>query len=56
MLDVTRLSSEELEERAKAGEFLGTLYYKYERGYGTVGEPDNELYPGWNPKKVADFF
>ena len=49
-LDVTRLSSEELEEREKAGDFLGILYYKYEKGYGVVGEPDNDLHLGLNPK------
>lgn len=52
---MTRLSPEELEEMEKAGDFLGILYNEYEQGYGVVGEPDNELYPGWNPKKVADF-
>ena len=55
MLDVTCLSAGEVEEREKVGDFLGILYNKYEKGYGVVGQPDNDLYPGWNPKKVADF-
>jgi len=48
-------SREEVEGREKAGDFLGISYNGYEKGYGVVGEPDNDLYPGWNPKKVADF-
>jgi hypothetical protein len=53
-LDAIRLSSEELEEKTRAGDFMATLYTEWEKGNGVVGEPDNGLYPGWNPKKVID--
>lgn len=33
---------------------MGTLYSRREKGNGVVGEPDNDLYPGWNPKKIVD--
>ena len=39
----------------RAGDVFGILYGQYERGYGVVGEPDNDSYPAWNPKKVIDF-
>ena len=51
-VETTRLSSEEVEELRKAGEVFGVLYVDWEEGGGAVGELDNLLYPGWNPKKV----
>lgn len=33
---------------------MGALYSAWEKDDGVVGEPDNDLYPGWNPKKVID--
>ena len=51
-VEITRLSSEEIKELRKAGEVFGVLYADWEVGGGAVGELDNFLYPGWNPKKV----
>ena len=53
-LDVIRLSSEEIKKKQEAGDLLGILYSDWENGNGVIGEPDNDLYPGWNPKKVID--
>jgi hypothetical protein len=47
---------EELEERDEGWRLpRRSCTREYEKGYGVVGEPDNDLYPGWNPKKVVDF-
>lgn len=53
-VEITRFSSEEIKEMKKAGDVFGVLYADWEEGGGIVGEPDNGLYPGWNPKKVVD--
>jgi len=53
-LDVIHLSSEEIKKKEEAADLLGILYFDWENGNGVVGEPDNDLYPGWNPKKVID--
>ena len=53
-VEITRLSSEEIKELKKAGDVFGVLYADWEQGGGVVGEPDNDLYPGWNPKKVIE--
>ena len=53
-VEITRFSSEELKELKKAGDVYGVLYADWEEGGGIVGEPDNDLYPGWNPKKVIE--
>jgi len=53
-IDVIRLSSEEIKKKEEAGDLLGILYSDWENGNGVVGEPNNDLYPGWNPKKVID--
>ena len=53
-VEITRLSSEEIRELKKAGDVFGVLYADWDEGGGVVGEPDNDLYPGWNPKKVIE--
>lgn len=53
-VEITRLSSEEIKELKKAGDVFGVLYADWEEGGGVVGEPDNDLYPEWNPKKVIE--
>ena len=52
-LEINRVLPSELEKRS---DFASTLALRWERGEGVVGEPlDNDLYPGWNPKKVLEY-
>ena len=54
-VEATRIPREVLLERAAAGDIFAAVYHSLEV-YGTeVGKPlDNDLFPGWNPKKVLD--
>ena len=51
-LAINYIPASELEKRT---DFVSLITLRWERGEGVVGEPlDNELYPGWNPKKVLE--
>ena len=51
-LAINYIPPSELEKRT---DFVSLITLRWERGEGVVGEPlDNELYPGWDPKKVLD--
>jgi hypothetical protein len=54
-IDVTRTPREVLVQKAAAGD-LFSAYYVAADVYGSeVGQPlDNDLFPGWNPKKVLE--
>jgi hypothetical protein len=44
-----------LAENAAAGDLFAAYYYAADVYGGEVGEPlTNDLFPGWNPKKVLD--
>jgi len=52
-LEVNHISPSELEKRT---DFAAALTLSWDRGEGVVGEPlDNDLYPGWNPKKALEY-
>jgi hypothetical protein len=52
---VTRIPREALLEKAAAGDIYAAFYISLEVDGGEVGKPlDNDLFPGWNPKKVLD--
>ena len=54
-VEVTRIPREVLAEKAAAGDLFSTFYYDMDVNGGEVGIPlDNDLFPGWNPKKVLD--
>ena len=54
-LEITRISREELAERASKGELAAFLFQEWDLRGGTVGTPlTNDLYPDWNPKSVVD--
>ena len=51
-------SIEAADERGKKGDFMAYIKARWAEGQGTVGPKEqlsNGLYPGWNPKKVAEF-
>jgi len=53
VLEVNHISPSELEKRS---DFAAVITLRWERGEGVVGDPvDNDLYPGWNPKKVLEY-
>ena len=52
-LEINRIPPSELEKRSDP---VSALTLRWERGEGVVGDPlDNDLYPGWNPKKVLEY-
>ncbi|KAF9779857.1 NAD-P-binding protein [Thelephora terrestris] len=52
-LSINYIPPSELEKRT---DFVSTISLRWERGEGVVGEPlDNDIYPGWNPKKVLEY-
>ena len=52
-LEINRIPPSELEKRSDP---VSVLTLRWERGEGVVGDPlDNDLYPGWNPKKVLEY-
>ena len=52
-LEINRIPPSELEKRSDP---VSLLTLRWERGEGVVGDPlDNDLYPGWNPKKVLEY-
>ena len=54
-IEVTRIPREALAESVAAGD-LNSAFYHAADAYGAeVGKPlTNDLFPGWNPKKVFD--
>lgn len=54
-IEVTRIPSEVLAEKAAAGDLFSLFYHDMDVNGGEVGAPlDNDLFPTWNPKKVLD--
>lgn len=54
-LEVTHTPREVLAERAAAGDLVSGSHHNMDVNEGEVGKPlDNDLFPGWNPKKVLD--
>ena len=54
-VEVARIPREVLAGRAVAGDLFSAFYYNMDVNGGEVGIlPDNDLFPGWNPKKVLD--
>jgi len=52
-LEITHIPPSELEKRT---DFAAGIALRWERGEGVVGDSvDNDLYPGWNPKKVLEY-
>ena len=52
-LEINHIPPSELEKRSDP---VSALTLRWERGEGVVGDPlDNDLYPGWNPKKVLEY-
>ena len=52
-LEINHIPPSELEKRT---DFAAALFLSWDRGEGVVGESsDNELYPGWDPKKVLEY-
>jgi hypothetical protein len=53
VLEINHIPPSELEKRS---DFLSVLTLSWENGEGVVGDAlDNDLYPGWNPKKVLEY-
>ena len=51
-LEVNHIPPTELEKRS---DFAAVIALRWERGEGVVGDlVDNDLYPGWNPKKALE--
>lgn len=54
-IEVTRTPREVLTQKAAAGDLFAAYYYAADVYGSEVGQPlDNDLYPGWNPKKVLE--
>lgn len=54
-IEVTRKPREVLAEEAAAGDLFSAYYYAADIHGAEVGQPlDNDLFPGWNPKKVLE--
>ena len=54
-LEVTRIPREVLAEKGAAGDLYSLFHHDLDVNGGEVGEPlDNDLFSGWNPKKVLD--
>jgi len=58
-LEITRVPRADVEKAVaeNPNDFLAYLYYVWDAGKALSGkteELDNDLYPGWNPKKVVD--
>ena len=52
-LEINHIPPSELEKRP---DIVAIITLCWERGEGVVGEPlDNDLYPGWNPKKALEY-
>jgi len=52
-LDINHIPPSELEKRS---DFAAAITLRWEKGEGVVGDTlDNDLYPGWNPKKVLEY-
>jgi hypothetical protein len=52
-LEISHIPLSELEKRSDGASGIAL---RRERGGGLVGDPlDNDLYPGWNPKKVLEY-
>ena len=53
VLEVNHIPPSELEKRS---DFAAAIALSWERGEGVVGDTlDNDLYPGWNPKKALEY-
>jgi len=53
VLEINHIPPSELEKRS---DFAAVITLRWERGEGVVGDPvDNDLYPGWNPKKALEY-
>ena len=51
-LEITHTPPSELEKRSG---LVPALAFRWEMGDGVIGDNlDNDLYPGWNPKKAVD--
>ncbi|KAF9649992.1 NAD(P)-binding protein [Thelephora ganbajun] len=52
-LEINYITPEELEKRT---DFAAAIALRWEKGEGVVGDTvDNDLYPGWNPKKALEY-
>jgi len=53
VLEIDHIPPSELEKRS---DFAAVITLRWEKGGGVVGDPvDNDLYPGWNPKKALEY-
>lgn len=53
-LEIDHIPRSELEKRS---DLIAELALRWDKGDGVVGpRVDNDLYPEWNPKKVAEYF
>lgn len=54
-IEVTRTPKELLAEKGAAGDLFSAYYYAADVHGSEVGQPlNNDLFPGWNPKKVLE--
>jgi hypothetical protein len=54
-LEVTRIPREVLAKEAREGDIVSSIFHDWDVSGATVGTRlDNDLFPGWNPKKVID--
>ena len=53
-LAIDHIPRSELEKRSDP---IAEMALRWDKGDGVVGDRvDNDLYPEWNPKKVAEYF
>ena len=53
VLEINHIPPSELEKRS---DLVAIITLCWEKGEGVVGDPlDNDLYPGWNPKKALEY-
>ena len=54
-IQVTHITREAVAEKAAAGDEFSEFFREVDVNGAEVARPlDNELFPGWNPKKVLD--
>ena len=54
-IQVTHITREALTEKAARGDIISEFLHEMDVNGGEVTRPlDNDLFPGWNPKKVLD--
>ena len=54
-IQITHITRETLAEKAAAGDYFSEFFLDVDVNGAEVARPlDNDLFPGWNPKKVLD--